>query len=236
MKKGKGAPNEPSAGDTSLKPYRTLAAAGSGSYTEKKSVFLGEGARVASEEAARAFLEDVRAKHRDASHVCYAYILGQDGNLQRFSDAGEPQGTAGVPILETLKSRGVVDACVAVTRWFGGTLLGAGGLARAYAKAASLAVSACGVCDMVPTRAYALAVPFPYWEKLRHRLRTEPCRLENVQYTEGVSCTVLVRASDADALLARVADATDGRAHTAFLNEQYDAWETAETPSNQTDG
>ena len=121
--------------------YFTVSQPAEDSFIEKRSEFIGYIAPVATNEQAVDFINQIRAKHRKAKHNVYAYILRQD-NISRYSDDGEPQGTAGMPVLEVLKKRGLTDVCVVVTRYFGGILLGGGGLVRAYSHAASLACDA----------------------------------------------------------------------------------------------
>ncbi len=103
-------------------------------FKEKKSLFIGYIKRIEEEEEAKAFIEHIKSKHKDATHNVYAYIVGKNFEIQRYSDDGEPQGTAGVPILEVIKKIGITDCVIVVTRYFGGTLLGTGGLIRAYTK------------------------------------------------------------------------------------------------------
>ena len=124
-----------------LKPYKTLLTRASDEFIINKSRFIGYGAPAASEEEALGFLADVRSAHKDASHHCYAYIIGANMGVMRYSDDGEPGGTAGMPIIEVMKARQITNACVVVVRYFGGVLLGAGGLTRAYSQGCLLYTS-----------------------------------------------------------------------------------------------
>ena len=117
-----------------LKPYKTLMKAAESEFVINKSRFIGQAAPAQSEEEALAFLNAVRARHPDANHNCYAYIIGPNMGIMRYNDDGEPGGTAGMPIIEVMKARKVTNCAVVVTRYFGGILLGAGGLTRAYAQ------------------------------------------------------------------------------------------------------
>ena len=125
--------------------YKTLRAENSAEFVINKSRFIGYGCPCETEEEALAFLARIRQKHKDATHNCYAYIIGLNSGIMRYSDDGEPGGTAGMPIIEVMKARGVVNCAVVVTRYFGGILLGAGGLVRAYAQGSKAALDAAGV-------------------------------------------------------------------------------------------
>ena len=211
-----------------MNPYKTLLAEKTAEYVVQKSRFLGLAAPVQTEEEALALLRRVREEHRTANHHCYAYILGQNAGVMRYSDDGEPGGTAGMPILEVLRARGVVNCAVVVTRYFGGILLGAGGLTRAYSHSCALAVEAAGVCEMLPTQRWLCEVAYPLWDRVQHALRGLPVRLENTVFTTSVQFELLTRTVDADALLDTLARVTDGRAETLMLEELYQPWpETA---------
>ena len=125
--------------------YNTILTPGIDEIVEKKSRFIGYAQPVSSEEEAYAFVESVKKKHYDARHNCHAFAIGKENTLYRFSDDGEPQGTAGKPILEVISGNQVTDICIVVTRYFGGTLLGTGGLVRAYTEAAKLALADAGL-------------------------------------------------------------------------------------------
>lgn len=149
--------------------YRTIAAPAEDEFIEKKSRFIGYIAPVTTEQEAAAFIESVRARHREARHNCYAYRLRQN-NLARFSDDGEPSGTAGRPILEVLQREDLTDVCVVVTRYFGGILLGTGGLARAYTQGCKIAVAAAGVLCMYPAVECTLSADYGFYGKLQNLL------------------------------------------------------------------
>ena len=133
-----------------MKGYRTICQPGEVEHIIKKSRFIGAAYPVQTVEEALSLLETIRKRYWDATHNCYAYIIGENGEQKRFSDDGEPQGTAGMPMLDVLQKKDVTNLLVVVTRYFGGTLLGAGGLVRAYAGAAGAAVDAAGVTVMTP--------------------------------------------------------------------------------------
>ena len=127
-----------------MKTYTTVGTSASAEFEEKRSVFIGHACHVSDVDEAMAFVKEKQAAYRDATHNVWAYYM-KDGVVARYSDDGEPTGTAGMPTLDTIRKSGVDDTCVVVTRYFGGILLGAGGLVRAYSKAASLAVQAAGI-------------------------------------------------------------------------------------------
>ncbi len=127
--------------------YKTVKAFASASFIEKKSEFIGYISPVRTNDEAVAFINSIKAENRKARHNVYAYIL-RDSNITRYSDDGEPQGTGGVPVLEVLQKEGLYDVCVVVTRYFGGILLGTGGLTRAYSKGCKLAIEAAQIMQM----------------------------------------------------------------------------------------
>ena len=128
--------------------YKTLREENSAEFIINKSRFIGYGCPCETEEEALAFLARIRQKHKDATHNCYAYIIGLNSGIMRYSDDGEPGGTAGMPIIEVMKARGVVNCAIVVTRYFGGILLGGGGLVRAYSHTASIALQAAQIITM----------------------------------------------------------------------------------------
>lgn len=214
-----------------MKSYKTLARASSGSFVVNKSEFIGYGSPAQTEEEALGFLAAIRVKHRDASHNCYAYVIGQNAGIMRYSDDGEPGGTAGLPMIEVLKARSVVNCCVVVTRYFGGVLLGAGGLVRAYTKGCVAALDASGVVVMEPTQRYWVEFPYPLWDRALHYLKQAPCRLEGTEFATTVTATLSLRMQDADDVLARLTQLSDGQVETLLIDENYDAWpDTAAAP------
>ena len=207
-----------------LKPYKTLLTRASDEFIINKSRFIGYGAPAASEEEALGFLADVRSAHKDASHHCYAYIIGANMGVMRYSDDGEPGGTAGMPIIEVMKARQVTNACVVVVRYFGGVLLGAGGLTRAYAQGAVAAVGAAGVGEVSPTRRYLMEVPYPMLGRVEYLLKSLPVIVEDKQFSDAIVMTLIVRARDDEAFLSAVMSGTDGRIEPIFMEEMYKAW------------
>ena len=207
-----------------LKPYKTLLTRASDEFIINKSRFIGYGAPAASEEEALGFLADVRSAHKDASHHCYAYIIGANMGVMRYSDDGEPGGTAGMPIIEVMKARQITNACVVVVRYFGGVLLGAGGLTRAYSQGAATAINAAGVGEVSPTRRYLMEVPYPMLGRVEYLLKSSPVIVEDKQFSDAIVMTLIVRARDDEAFLSAVTSGTDGRIEPIFMEEMYKAW------------
>ena len=145
--------------------YKTLAHFGADSFVEQRSEFIGYASPCETEEQALAFLQSIRTKHADARHCVYAYVL-RENNISRFSDDHEPQGTAGMPTLSILQHRQITDACIAVVRYFGGILLGTGGLTRAYTKSAQIAVRAAGIVQRRLCLDFELTVSYSDYQKL----------------------------------------------------------------------
>ena len=207
-----------------LKPYKTLLTRASDEFIINKSRFIGYGAPAASEEEALGFLADVRSAQKDASHHCYAYIIGANMGVMRYSDDGEPGGTAGMPIIEVMKARQITNACVVVVRYFGGVLLGAGGLTRAYSQGAATAINAAGVGEVSPTRRYLMEVPYPMLGRVEYLLKSLPVIVEDKQFSDAIVMTLIVRARDDEAFLSAVTSGTDGRIEPIFMEEMYKAW------------
>lgn len=205
-------------------PYKTLRQAASDEVIINKSRFIGYASPCETEEEALAFLQSIRVKHKDATHNCYAYVVGRNAGVMRYSDDGEPGGTAGLPMMEVLKAQGVVNCCVVVTRYFGGVLLGAGGLVRAYTQGTVIALKAAQVVVMEPSCQYLCEVPYPLWDKVQHLMRTLPLQLVSSEFTTAVTFSILVRERDADMVLSELTRITDGRLESLPEGESYKAW------------
>lgn len=199
--------------------YKTIESRVEARFEEKKSEFIGYLAPVESEEEAVAFIEKIRAMHRKARHNCYAYIL-KDGGA-RHSDDGEPQGTAGVPIYEVLQKEGLSGVCCVVTRYFGGVLLGAGGLVRAYTKAAADAVSAAKIKEMAPAVKAEISVDYSLYGKLPKIFEEFGAKTAEEKFEDNVKITVYVREQFADDLEARLVDACSGNITVVITGKEY---------------
>lgn len=204
--------------------YKTLAKAGADEIVIKKSRFIGHATPAATEEEALAFIQSIRQRYREATHNCYAYIIGKNSGIMRYSDDGEPGGTAGVPILEGLKSRGLVDCAVVVTRYFGGIMLGAGGLVRAYSQGCTAGVQAAGMVLMEKSLRLGGDIPYGLWDKVQYQLKSQPVLLEDTEYGAVVTPTLMVREKDAGALYRELDTWTDGQVALETLEECYFPW------------
>ena len=187
----------------------------------EKSRFLTYSAHVESEEEARAFLASVRSKHTLATHVCYAFIADKTGNLQRFSDDGEPQGTAGVPMLEVLKAKKLFETAVAVVRYFGGVKLGAGGLVRAYASCTAEHLDGADVRSLEKCAEYKIEVEYTLADRLQKYLSTHTCSLLSTDYGEKVRFLIAVKKAEEEVFLDGLVDGMQGRVKAERGKEYY---------------
>ena len=212
----------------STAPYKTLRQEAADEVIINKSRFIGYACPCETEEEALAFLNKIRTKHKDATHNCYAYVIGKNSGIMRYSDDGEPGGTAGLPMMEVLKAQGVVNCCVVVTRYFGGILLGAGGLVRAYTQGAVIALKAAQVVIMEPSQRYLCEVAYPLWDRVTHALKTMPVQLASSEFTTAVGFTLLVREKDAQAMIDDLVRLTDAKFEYLLEDESYEAWDASE--------
>ena len=204
--------------------YKTLKQEAHDEFIVNKSRFIGYACPCQTEEEALAFLKQIREKHRDATHNCYAYVIGENAGIMRYNDDGEPSGTAGMPMMEVIKARGVVNCCVVVTRYFGGILLGAGGLVRAYSHGCAIALNAAQVVKMQLSRRLLLDVPYPLWDKVSYAMKSLPLLVEDTAFGASVEATVLVRVSDLDEVTQKLTALTDAKAEWLELDELYYPW------------
>ena len=192
---------------------RTIAAPGVHEIEVKRSRFVCTLARAATEEEARAVIDEVRWRHWDANHNCSAYRVGPGGRFQRTSDDGEPAGTAGLPMLGVLTRRELTDTVAVVTRYFGGVLLGAGGLIRAYGQAVAEAVNAVGIVERRPLLLVAVDAGYGEAGRLDNALRAAGYALGPVAHDERVAFEVRLNESELPAFETWLAEATNGRSH-----------------------
>ncbi len=203
------------------KDYKTVKKGACDEFTEKRSRFIGYCRPVTTEEEALEFISAVRAEHRTASHNVYAYII-RENNIMRFSDDGEPAGTAGMPVLEVLRSMELTDVAVVVTRYFGGTLLGTGGLVRAYTKGAKIGVEAACPIEKLFCNIYSVKCSYPLSGRLRYAIEEKGLyTIEDVSYTDSVEFIVSVRTPDAPAFEKLIADKSNGDAAAELYATEY---------------
>lgn len=175
-----------------LSQYYTVKGPGINEIIIQKSRFIAHISRATTEEEAQAFILDVKKQHRDANHNCSAYMIGDNNQIQKANDDGEPSGTAGVPILEVLKKKNLKDTVVVITRYFGGIKLGAGGLIRAYGKATSEGLAATGIVDRRLMRVMHTKIDYTMLGKVENELRSSPYEIKDILYLEDVEILTFV--------------------------------------------
>lgn len=204
--------------------YCTVAAAAQAEFEEKRSRFIGSIAPVSSEEEALAFIASVRAQNRDARHNCHACLL-RAGGIKRFSDDGEPQGTAGKPILEVIEREGLTDTALVVTRYFGGILLGAGGLTRAYAQAAKLAVDAAQRVWMRPAVLVGVECDYSLYGKITYLLPRYEAQAQAPDFAGEVRLTLLLPEERLDGFARELTELSAGRVFPQVQKKLFAAFE-----------
>ena len=187
----------------------------------EKSRFITYTAHVDSEESARAFLAEIRKQHTLATHVCFAFVADKLGNLQRFSDDGEPQGTAGIPILEVIKAKKLFETAVAVVRYFGGIKLGAGGLVRAYASSAAECLDGADIRTLETCVEYTFEVDYTGVDSMQKYISTHTCSLLSTEYGEKVLFQTAVKKADETAFVNGLVDYMQGRVEFLRGEEYY---------------
>lgn len=200
--------------------FCTVKAPASVEITINRSRFIGQCFPISSEEEALKQLSLIRKRYWDATHNCYAYSVGQKGEIARFSDDGEPGGTAGMPMMDALRGGGVTNVLCVVTRYFGGILLGTGGLVRAYARSCAEAIRAAGILRMAPCDLVSFSVPYPQWALFQQEARMHGASLE-AEYGELVSCVAAIEADKTDAFLDAVFDQSAGSLTGDRLGREY---------------
>ena len=201
--------------------YKLAYRGGTGEIVEKKSRFIATVRPVKDENEAKAFIAEMRKKYWDATHNVFAYQIGERNEIQRSSDDGEPQGTAGMPILEVLRHENLTDCVCVVTRYFGGILLGTGGLVRAYTQGAQVAVAAAGVQRMSLYTVALIACPYNLYEIILHLLPDHDCAVEETDYGADVTLTVTLPAGREDELNRALAEATAGQVYAEVMETRF---------------
>ncbi len=201
--------------------YKTVRNASEFTIVEKKSEFIGVCAPVKTEQEAIAFVNAVKKKHSAARHNVYAYVL-REGNTSRFSDDGEPHGTAGMPVLDSIRKAGITDAAVVVTRYFGGILLGTGGLVRAYTAAASGALHEAGIAEVGLFSLVLVRANYSDYQKIMPIVASVSARTEESDFGTEVSLTLMVRAELEEKFISDMVEATNGRVIAKNVGQKSD--------------
>ncbi len=203
-----------------MEAYRTVRGFAQSRFTEKKSEFIGQITPCETWEEACRFAQEARERYPDARHHVLAFI-NREGNVQRFDDDGEPKGTGGIPMLEVLKKEELTGVCVVVTRYFGGILLGAGGLARAYARGARDAIAEAGICRFSRVYQGQITVPYPLFSKVEFELNARKYRLMGKEFGEGVVLKLLVSEKEKEGLETLLGDLSGGKITLEIVGETF---------------
>lgn len=199
--------------------YRSIGKYGEDEEIINKSRFIGYAKPIESEGEALDFIEKISKKHYDATHNVYAYHLGDE--LQRFSDDGEPSGTAGIPVLEVIKKEELKNIVVVVTRYFGGIKLGGGGLIRAYTRGAKIAIDAAQIVDMTLHKGMKIVVPYTIWGKIENFLMTNEYPTEKIEYLEDVTINLYVGNNELENFKKTILDLSSGTAQIEILDDKH---------------
>jgi uncharacterized YigZ family protein len=191
--------------------YNTVKGYGENEINIERSRFIAYVNRAETEEEAQAFIADIKKKHWDANHNCSAYMIGENNLIQKANDDGEPSGTAGVPMLEVLKKRGLKDTVVVVTRYFGGIKLGAGGLIRAYGRATSEGLNATGIVERKLMRIMKTKIDYTWLGKVENEVRSSHYQLKEIQYLEAVEVEVYVEEASKQSFHDWMTELTNGQ-------------------------
>ncbi|KXO17027.1 YigZ family protein [Peptoniphilus sp. GNH] len=188
--------------------YRSLLDRGHDEFEENKSRFIGYAAPCQSEDEALSFIEEIKKKHSDARHNCYAYIIGENMGIQRYSDDKEPQGSAGMPILDAMKKEELVNACIVVTRYFGGVLLGKAGLYRAYSRGAQVGIKAAKIVIIKYFYHLKLSYDYSLHGTLSYYINTEKIYVKKESFTDKVNIEVFIEEENYDKFIENLNDIT----------------------------
>lgn len=204
-----------------MSTYKTLHEFGMDEIIIEKSTFIGYAKPIKTEEEAIEFVNEIKKKHKDATHNVWAYTIGENMNIQRYSDDGEPQGTAGIPTLEVIKKEDLRDVVVVVTRYFGGIKLGAGGLVRAYTKGAKVGIEAGIVIEKVKYSEVKIKIEYTQLGRIQNEIMNLRFKVKDTIYSEDVELIVYVRNEEAQSLMDRIIDITSGTADVSLGEEYY---------------
>jgi uncharacterized YigZ family protein len=209
-----------------MSTYKTLHEFGMDEITIEKSTFIGYAKPIKSEEEAIEFINEIKKKHKDARHNVWSYTVGKNMNIQRYSDDGEPQGTAGIPTLEVIKKEDLRDVVIVVTRYFGGIKLGAGGLVRAYTKGAKIGIEAGQVIQKVLYKEVSIKIDYTQLGKVQNEIMNMEYFIKDTIYEENVEIVVYSRSNEVENIITKITDITSATAdiqigEELYLSEQY---------------
>ena len=207
-----------------MNDYLTLARYGAEEYVVNRSRFIGYAMPAASAEEAAGFVNEIRARHRDATHNVYAYAV-RSPEYSRYSDDGEPQGTAGMPVLDVIKKNGLTDCCLVVTRYFGGVLLGAGGLVRAYSHTAGLSLQAAGIVRMSLCAVLRVSCDYGFYGKLGALVPASGGTVESTEFGADVTMVLRLPSEKEAAFRASLTELSFGKVFADKMAERYDVVE-----------
>ena len=200
--------------------YLVPAGFGEAEFTEKHSHFIGRVWRTDTEEEALECIRQTREKHRDATHNVYAYII-RENNITRYSDDGEPSGSSGMPTLNVFTSEEIKNVCCVVTHYFGGTLLGTGGLVHAYSKAAKMALDTAGISQMAQWRSFIISSDYGFFDRAKRILEDFEAVIQNTDFGTDIAIEALVRQDRAEEFVAKLTDASSGKAGCEDVGSQF---------------
>ena len=200
--------------------YKTVENESSDFFIEKKSRFIGYVCPVKTQEEATEFINKIKSKHWDATHNVSAFVL-RENNIQRCSDDGEPSGTAGVPVLDAILKSGVVDVCVVATRYFGGTLLGAGGLVRAYSHTSKIALEAGNIITMAQCSVLETTVDYSFYERMNILLSEFNANILNTDFADSVKITFSIKEAYQTSLEDKLLDVSNGKYSITYIKSEF---------------
>lgn len=204
--------------------FKTILNEGTAEIVEKKSRFIASVRPVKTEEEARTFIEEIKKKYWDARHNVFAYQIGERNEIQRFSDDGEPQGTAGMPVITVLSGEDIKNCCIVVTRYFGGTLLGTGGLVRAYGKSAKECLLNAGIAEITTFRKYSISTEYAMQGKIQYEIMQGEYIIKDTVFTDKVEFIVLVEEEKVEKFESSITDISAGKAKITALETVRGAW------------
>lgn len=207
-----------------LQKYKTIIQSAEAMIIEKKSKFIATVRPVKTEEEAQNFIEEMKKKYWNATHNVFAYQIGERNQIQRYSDDGEPSGTAGLPVLDVLKGEDIKNTVVVVTRYFGGTLLGTGGLVRAYGRSAKEGIMTAGLVEKVLYQIFHVIVDYNSMGKVQYEILQQEHVIQDTLYTDVVTFVVLVEYAKSDQFENQMIETTNGQAKIEKKESVYGTW------------